>query len=87
MTVVCRQIDHQRRNVFGELIAEFRGIGRQHLRNAGDLRGGFHNRAAIAAGDQNVGVTTDLGSGCNGAQRGFLEFAAFMFGDYQIAHS
>ena len=86
VAVVGRQINHKRGNVFGQHVAQFGCVGAQHLGNACDLRRGFRNGTAIAAGDQNIDIAADFGRGGYRVQRRPFELSAVMFGDYQIAH-
>jgi hypothetical protein len=50
-------------DVLGQAVGEVRRVGDQHFRDAGDLRGGFGDGAAVAAGDQHVDLAAALG-GC-----------------------
>ena len=51
-------IGHQRggdrRDILGQLMLEMRGVGDMDLADAGDLGGGFGDRADARAGDQQM---------------------------------
>ena len=54
--VVAHQADDQRRQLLGQLMAELRRVGEQHLGGAVELGGGLGDGLAVGAGHQHVHV-------------------------------
>jgi len=86
MGVAAGQADHQRSDIFGELVAIMRGVGQQDFLDADDLGGSLGDRAAIVTGHQNGDIATQLGGSSDGVEGGRLENGVVVFGNDQNAH-
>src|SRR5260221_4595367 len=84
MPVVRGHRQHLRGDVFAEVLAKLRPIGKQHLRDAGNPGCRVGGTASVVANDQDMHLTAahfgQFNRGGNGAQRRALEGAMIMLG-------
>src|SRR5262249_29957635 len=86
VAVALGQIDHQRGDVFGQLVGEVGGIGHQHLGHAGQLGGGLGGGAGVVACHQQVHVAAELLRGGDGVEGGGLQRGVVVFGNDEDRH-
>jgi hypothetical protein len=84
VTVACRDLDDQARQVLCQVMAEFRVIGDFYRTDTHNFSGGFSHGSAILARNQQVDIAADLLSGSNGVQSCNIDFIIVVFNDYQI---
>ena len=84
--MIGHQLHHQRRDIFGERMAQRRVVGDMDLAHAGDLRRSFGDAADAFAGHQQMDFA-QLGGGGDGGEGGVLDRAAFMFNPDKRLHA
>ena len=84
--VAAHQADDQRRHLLGQLVAELRRIGEQHLGGAVELGGGLGDGLAVGAGHQHVHVLAERLGGGHGLGGGGAERLVVVVGDEKDGH-